>query len=81
MELLAACQGMEFLKPLKSTAPLQKVYDLVRSVSPWVHLLFKLNLKFSSLDEDRYMQPEIQEVIQLVRDNRIWEVVAPHLEV
>ena len=34
MELLAACQGMEFLKPLKSTPALQKVYDLVRSVSP-----------------------------------------------
>ncbi|KAI6216482.1 Histidine ammonia-lyase [Aphelenchoides fujianensis] len=67
MELLAACQGMEFLKPLKSTVPLQKVYDLVRSVSP-------------ALDEDRYMQPEIQEVIKLVRANRVWEVVAPHVD-
>lgn len=32
MELIAACQGMEFLKPLKSTNTLQKVYDLVRTV-------------------------------------------------
>jgi histidine ammonia-lyase len=36
MELLAACQGMEFLKPLKSTETLQKVYDLVRNVSAYV---------------------------------------------
>lgn len=36
MELMAACQGMEFLKPLVSTAPLQKVYNLVRTVCPYV---------------------------------------------
>jgi histidine ammonia-lyase len=66
MELLAACQGMEFLKPMKSTETLQKVYDLVRSVSP-------------ALEEDRYMHPEIQRVIELVRLNKIWETVEPHL--
>ncbi|KAM6987055.1 histidine ammonia-lyase-like [Aplochiton taeniatus] len=32
IELLAACQALEFLRPLKTTAPLEKVYDLVRSV-------------------------------------------------
>lgn len=32
IELLAACQGIEFLRPLKTTTPLEKVYDLVRSV-------------------------------------------------
>ena len=36
MELLAACQGLEFLKPLRTTAPLHKVYELVRTVSPYV---------------------------------------------
>ncbi|KAI1712286.1 aromatic amino acid lyase domain-containing protein [Ditylenchus destructor] len=66
MELLAACQGMEFLKPLKSTDTLQKVYDLVRTAS-------------APLEEDRYMQPEIQSVIELVRQNKVWEVVEPHL--
>lgn len=35
---------------------------------------------FRSLEEDRYMQPEIQEVIRLVRENRVWEIVEPHLE-
>lgn len=67
MELLAACQGIEFLKPLMSTAPLHKVYKLVRTVSP-------------PLVEDRFMQPEIEAVIQMLRENRVWETVLPHLE-
>ena len=32
IELLAACQGIEFLRPLKTTAPLEEVHKLVRSV-------------------------------------------------
>ncbi|KAL7071445.1 hypothetical protein ACQ4LE_009188 [Meloidogyne hapla] len=67
MELLAACQGIEFLKPLRSTETLQKVYELVRSVAP-------------PLNDDRYMHPEIQAVISLVRSNKIWTIVVPHLE-
>ncbi|KAF8363653.1 haly-1 [Pristionchus pacificus] len=53
MELLAACQGLEFLKPLISTAPLNKVYELVRTVS-------------APLNRDRFMQPEIAEVWECV---------------
>ncbi|CAJ0959838.1 unnamed protein product, partial [Mesorhabditis belari] len=67
MELLAACQGIEFLKPLISTAPLNKVYQMVRTVSP-------------PLNEDRFMQPEIEKVIEMIRDNKVWECVAPHLK-
>ncbi|ULT81120.1 hypothetical protein L3Y34_011180 [Caenorhabditis briggsae] len=67
MELLAACQGIEFLKPLMSTAPLHKVYTLVRSVAP-------------PLNEDRYMKPEIDAVVEMIRENKIWETVLPHLE-
>ncbi|VDM56815.1 unnamed protein product [Angiostrongylus costaricensis] len=67
MELLAACQAAEFLKPLVSTAPLNKVYQLVRSVS-------------APLIEDRYMHPDIQTIIQLLRDNKVWECVQPHLK-
>lgn len=58
MELLAACQGMEFLKPLVSTAPLNKVYQLVRNVA-------------APLMEDRYMQPEIEAVITILRENKV----------
>ncbi|VDM49082.1 unnamed protein product [Toxocara canis] len=66
MELLAACQGMEFLKPLMSTAPLNKVYNLVRSVSPPV-------------DVDRSLQPDIEKVTELLRQGKVWEVVEPHM--
>lgn len=42
IELLAACQAIEFLRPLKTTTPLEEVYKAVRSVAPpW--------------DKDRYM--------------------------
>ncbi|KAG7281035.1 hypothetical protein CRUP_016667, partial [Coryphaenoides rupestris] len=47
--LLAACQGIEFLRPLRTTTPLEKVYDLVRSVvRPWI--------------KDRFMSPDIEAV-------------------
>uniref|UniRef100_A0A1I8B824 Histidine ammonia-lyase n=1 Tax=Meloidogyne hapla TaxID=6305 RepID=A0A1I8B824_MELHA len=32
------------------------------------------------LNDDRYMHPEIQAVISLVRSNKIWTIVVPHLE-
>jgi len=32
IELLAACQAIEFLRPLKTTVPLEEVYRVVRSV-------------------------------------------------
>jgi histidine ammonia-lyase len=32
IELLAACQAIEFLRPLKTTAPLESIYDLVRTI-------------------------------------------------
>ena len=32
IELLAACQGLEFHRPNKTTAPLEAVYKLVRTV-------------------------------------------------
>ncbi|CAJ0934194.1 unnamed protein product [Ranitomeya imitator] len=54
IELLAACQGIEFLRPLKTTTPLEKVYDLVRSVvRPWI--------------KDRFMAPDIEAVHRLLR--------------
>lgn len=38
IELLAACQAIEFLRPLKTTEPLEAVYSLVRSVVKYVLL-------------------------------------------
>ncbi|KIH58136.1 phenylalanine and histidine ammonia-lyase [Ancylostoma duodenale] len=67
MELLAACQGIEFLKPLVSTAPLNKVYQLVRSVS-------------APLTADRSLHMDIEAVVQMLRENKVWECVQPHLK-
>ncbi|XP_017717244.1 PREDICTED: histidine ammonia-lyase isoform X2 [Rhinopithecus bieti] len=67
IELLAACQGIEFLRPLKTTTPLEKVYDLVRSVvRPWI--------------KDRFMAPDIEAVHRLLLEQKVWEVAAPYIE-
>ncbi|XP_077121288.1 histidine ammonia-lyase isoform X3 [Ranitomeya variabilis] len=67
IELLAACQGIEFLRPLKTTTPLEKVYDLVRSVvRPWI--------------KDRFMAPDIEAVHRLLVDQKVWLVVVPYIE-
>ncbi|KAM4748856.1 histidine ammonia-lyase [Rhinophrynus dorsalis] len=67
IELLAACQGIEFLRPLRTTTPLEKVYDLVRSVvRPWM--------------KDRFMAPDIEAAHRLLVDQKIWEVAEPYIE-
>uniref|UniRef100_A0A8D0PSI4 Histidine ammonia-lyase n=1 Tax=Sus scrofa TaxID=9823 RepID=A0A8D0PSI4_PIG len=67
IELLAACQGIEFLRPLKTTTPLEKVYDLVRSVvRPWI--------------KDRFMAPDIEAAHRLLLEQKVWEVAAPYIE-
>lgn len=55
IELLAACQGLEFLKPLTTSPPLQRFYTIVRShVEPYT--------------EDRYFAPDIAIIKSLVND-------------
>ncbi|NWH79460.1 HUTH lyase, partial [Piaya cayana] len=68
IELLAACQGIEFLRPLRTTTPLEKVYDLVRSVvRPWM--------------KDRFMAPDIEAAHRLlVEQKAVWEVAKPYIE-
>uniref|UniRef100_A0A8C4R235 Histidine ammonia-lyase n=1 Tax=Eptatretus burgeri TaxID=7764 RepID=A0A8C4R235_EPTBU len=57
IELLTACQGLEFLRPLRTTEPLELVYNLVRSFSkPW--------------DKDRFMAPEIQAMEKLLSEEQ-----------
>jgi histidine ammonia-lyase len=66
IELLAACQAIEFLRPLKTTVPLEEVYNVVRStVRPW--------------DKDRYMAPDITEVTNLLLEDKIWGAVQHHI--
>ncbi|XP_071620680.1 histidine ammonia-lyase isoform X5 [Heliangelus exortis] len=67
IELLAACQGIEFLRPLRTTTPLEKVYDLVRSVvRPWM--------------KDRFMAPDIEAAHRLLVEQKVWEVARPYIE-
>ncbi|XP_053283693.1 histidine ammonia-lyase isoform X2 [Pleuronectes platessa] len=67
IELLAACQGIEFLRPLRTTTPLEKVYDLVRSVvKPWI--------------KDRFMSPDIEAVHRLLLDQKVWNVAKPYID-
>ena len=67
IEILAACQGLEFFLPKKSTAPLDAVYRLVRKVArPW--------------DTDRIMNVDIDAVTEQIRSGEIARAVAPFLE-
>ncbi|HEY3047250.1 MAG TPA: histidine ammonia-lyase [Polaromonas sp.] len=58
IELLAAAQGIEFLRPLKSSSVVEGVLQLVRKVSPAMML-------------DRSLAPDIELVHQLVAQGRI----------
>ena len=53
IELLAAAQGVDLLRPLRSSAPLEELHALVRTVAaPW--------------DEDREMGPDLAAVERLL---------------
>lgn len=58
VELLCATQGLEFLKPLKSSKPLEAVYQLVRKhVRP--------------LDEDRVLNKDIENLAEMISRHEI----------
>jgi histidine ammonia-lyase len=58
IELLAAAQGCDFHAPLNSSGPLQAVRTLLRADVP-------------HLETDRYLQPDIEKSIALVRSGRL----------
>ena len=53
IELLAACQGLDFRSPLKSTAHLEKAKGMLRTLVPFY-------------DQDRYFAPDIEKAAKLV---------------
>ncbi|MEE4240419.1 MAG: histidine ammonia-lyase, partial [Desulfopila sp.] len=53
IELLAACQGVDFRAPLKSSPPLEKAKNLLRREVPFY-------------DKDRYFAPDIQKATTLI---------------
>jgi len=62
IELLAAAQGIEFLRPLRSSAVLEQVHALLRSDTP-------------SMAQDRYMAPNIARATNLVRDGSLVRIL------
>jgi len=56
IELLAACQGLEFHKPLKSSSPLLAIYDQVRT-------------DVAAYDRDRYFAPDIAIIKQKILED------------
>jgi histidine ammonia-lyase len=54
IEWLAAAQGIEFLRPLRSSSALEAAHDLLRQTCP-------------AMPEDRYLAPDIERASALVR--------------
>jgi histidine ammonia-lyase len=63
IELLAACQGIDFRKPLETSAKLRSVHDAVRS-------------EVDFYETDRPFHHDIEAVKQLVLSGRIAELVS-----
>jgi histidine ammonia-lyase len=62
IELLAAAQGIEFLRPLKSSDALEQVHALLRKDIAAHHV-------------DRYLAPDIEHATQLVRDGELGRIL------
>jgi histidine ammonia-lyase len=62
IELLAACQGIDFRAPLRTSPTLQRAVDLVRAKVP-------------HYERDRLFSPDIETVAQLVRDDAFLQFV------
>ena len=61
LELLAACQGIEFHRPLRSSEPLERAVAAVRErVEPWGH--------------DRYFAPDITVARELLAEGLFREL-------
>ena len=89
IELLAACQAIEFLRPLKTTAPLEEVYKAVRSVArPWDKdrcvmaqmICVGCVINNFAITYYRYMSPDIDAVNKLLKQEKVWQVVRAHME-
>jgi histidine ammonia-lyase len=66
IEWLAACQGLDFIAPLKSSATLERARAMLRREVPFY-------------DRDRYFAPDIEAATRLVRDGGLNNFVLPVL--
>ena len=66
IELMCAAQGIDLLRPLQSTLPLEELHKMVRSVVP-------------KLEKDRFMKPDIDSCLELVQQNKVWKAVEDYI--
>ena len=62
IEWMAAAQGIEFLRPLRSSAPLEAAHALLRE-------------HCASIDEDRFLAPDIERAASLVSDGSLARIL------
>lgn len=62
IELMLACQGIEFRRPLKTSPVLEEIYALVRS-------------KVQKLEDDRLIGQDIEKMVELVRGDELKDLV------
>lgn len=67
IELLAACQGIDLVRPNCTNLPLESVHKLVRSSIPF-------------WDSDRFMAADINKSRDILRDGTIWKLVEPFID-
>lgn len=63
IELMYACQGIEFRRPLKSSKFLENIYDLVRT-------------KVHKLEDDRLIGKDIEAMIGLIQNKEFVEIIS-----
>lgn len=62
IELMAACQALEFHRPRKTTLPLEQVYKLVRTV-------------VGSWENDRFLATDISAVTNLLQEGKVRQIL------
>lgn len=62
VELLAACQGLDLLAPLKPSKPLLAIYEAVREISPF-------------MEKDRSLGEDIEAVAEMILSGKILKIV------
>lgn len=67
IELLCACQAIEFFRPLRTSEPLEAVHRIIRSRVP-------------AWDVDRHMSPAIDACVELIRSGAIAQAAQPFLD-
>ncbi|MBT2216311.1 histidine ammonia-lyase [Virgibacillus dakarensis] len=62
IELMCACQGLEFLRPLRSSTGIETVYNFLRSYIP-------------KLEEDKVLYDDIKKVETLIKTEKVLDIL------